>query len=201
MFRKTFEAIEKPYFFIPNFMSSGNCEAVIRYYQKYGKVKSSEDEMFYKDRVIWSRYIQSNHTVKEIFEDNKKKIKKILCELYYEKEIYPCSSQIVHWPEDLGISDHFDRDFKKYVGIVYLNDNFEEGEFYFYQNNQRRLIKPLRGALLCFRSNQLLHGTRAPLGNSRYTMPFWFSKEKKYLEPFVSSRPMPQNIEFEGCFD
>ena len=56
--------------------------------------------------------------------------------------------------------------------LVYLNDNFEGGEFF----TQNIIIKPTVGTLTLFDGSRTYHGVKPVLSNERYTIILWWKK-------------------------
>ena len=65
------------------------------------------------------------------------------------------------------------RENTKYNSLIYLNDDFEGGEFYTrYGIN----IKPKKGLLTIFNGNKVYHGVKKVYGKDRLTLIFWWDK-------------------------
>ena len=107
-----------------------------------------------------------------------------LREFYGEKdEILPEASHIVKWPVGSVLGNHADNAYENgkpnyvywrtYSAIVYLNENYLGGEFYF-----KRLaynIKPKTGCLVGFTAGMNhVHGVREVKSSVRYAFPMWF---------------------------
>ena len=61
-----------------------------------------------------------------------------------------------------------------YNSIIYLNDDFEGGEFIAPQLNAS--ISPIPGRLIIFDGSTVEHGIKPISGNTRYTIIFWWKK-------------------------
>ena len=59
-----------------------------------------------------------------------------------------------------------------YTSSLYLNDNFDGGEFYTPEN----IIKPKQGSLTFFNGHTVLHGVKQVYNNDRKTLIFWWGK-------------------------
>jgi len=106
--------------------------------------------------------------------------------------IYPDLLQIMSWPVGIHMPPHADnanpdgsphamahRDFS---GIVYLNDNYRGGEFYFTALDT--IIKPKKGMLVAFTAG--FHHEHAVLrveSGQRLTMPFFLTFDRTRGDP------------------
>ena len=63
-----------------------------------------------------------------------------------------------------------------YNSILYLNDDFEGGEFY---TEHGIVVKPLRGMLTFFDGSKITHGVKDLKGNVRYNIIFWWHNTRK----------------------
>ena len=62
-----------------------------------------------------------------------------------------------------------------YNSLLYLNDNFEGGEFY---TEHGLSFKPKQGMLTFFNGKEVLHGLKDVHGGNRYTIIFWWQNTK-----------------------
>jgi len=106
--------------------------------------------------------------------------------------IYPDLLQIMSWPVGIHMPAHADnanpngsphamahRDFS---GIVYLNDDYRGGEFYFTALDT--VIKPKRGMLVAFTAGFYHeHAVLRVEGSQRLTMPFFFTFDRARADP------------------
>ena len=102
-----------------------------------------------------------------------KKVKNFLeRKLNIKTEIY--QSQIQLWPVDsysnLHIHDSYGRHCSDYNSLLYLNNNFDDGEFF----TENLIIKPKPGLLTFFDGSKMLHGVRKVKKYHRYTLVFWW---------------------------
>lgn len=91
------------------------------------------------------------------------------------------SAQIQTWPtgskSDLHVHgegcDWDDgRDNTKFNSMIYLNDDFEGGEFF----TENIIIKPRTGTLTLFDGSVVYHGVKPVLSGARYTIILWWRK-------------------------
>lgn len=106
--------------------------------------------------------------------------------------IYPDLLQIMSWPVGIHMPPHADganpdgsphaTAYRDFSGIIYLNDDYEGGEFYFTALNT--VIKPKRGMLVAFTAGfQHEHAVLRVEGKQRLTMPFFLTFDKERADP------------------
>ena len=97
------------------------------------------------------------------------------------ESLYHCpfvinDAQIQNWYEGssspLHIHNYNDREEIVYNSLIYLNDDYEGGEFYTEELN----IKPEVGMLTLFNGQITRHGVKQVKNNNRYTLIFWWKK-------------------------
>jgi len=113
-------------------------------------------------------------------------------EKIFDKKVKPNTSHAQKWDVGGFASVHSDNsDFdgnpnsfqiNKYVGILYLNDDFEGGELYFPEHNIS--FKPNAYSLICFPGGvENIHGVSEITKGTRYTMvSFWDYSDADYSE-------------------
>jgi hypothetical protein len=69
-----------------------------------------------------------------------------------------------------------DRSGGDYNSILYLNDDFEGGEFY---TEHGVVVKPSTGMLTFFDGKNIMHGVKDLKGNVRYNIIFWWHNTRK----------------------
>ena len=102
-----------------------------------------------------------------------KKVKKFLeKELNIKTEID--QSQIQLWPidshSDIHVHDSYSRNHGDFNSLLYLNDNFEGGEFI----TEKLIIEPKPGLLTFFDGSKIYHGVNRVRKHHRYTLIFWW---------------------------
>lgn len=84
-------------------------------------------------------------------------------------------AELTCWPtgavSDLHIHNEKGREQTDYNSILYLNDNFEGGEFY---TNTGITIVPKTGRLTFFNGSKVYHGVKPVLSGYRNTITFWW---------------------------
>jgi hypothetical protein len=123
------------------------------------------------------------------FENLRNRFKETV-EMFFGRELKPNTSHAQKW--DVGgfaapHSDNSDHDgnpnafeINKYVGILYLNNDYEGGELYFPQHGIT--FKPKLGQYIMFPGgHENIHGVREITKGTRYTMvSFWDYAEAEY---------------------
>lgn len=76
---------------------------------------------------------------------------------------------------------------RDYSAILYLNDDFDGGEFFFAEDWKSRrvqgIIRPRCGRMVAFSAGgENLHGVRGVRNNRRCAVALWFTQDEKYLE-------------------
>lgn len=125
----------------------------------------------------------------DYFENLRNRFKQAV-EMFFERKLKPNTSHAQKW--DVGgfaapHSDNSDHDgtpnafeINKYVGILYLNNNYEGGELYFPDHNIE--FKPQMGQYIMFPGgHENIHGVKEITKGTRYTMvSFWDYEEAEY---------------------
>lgn len=110
--------------------------------------------------------------------DKYNKIVRGVIEAEYPVRIKNRSAKIAEWTKnniyDLHIDDLGINDFNNMSVTIYLNDDFEGGEYYF--PTQNKTFKPRMGDLIIFPGNMHYnHIISKVTSGSRYTIPLWYT--------------------------
>ena len=85
-------------------------------------------------------------------------------------------AQIQNWfqgsSSDLHVHNYDGREDIVYNSLIYLNDNYEGGQFY----TETLEIKPEIGMLTLFNGQKTHHGVKQVIGADRYTLIFWWQQ-------------------------
>ena len=85
------------------------------------------------------------------------------------------------WPINEGSSLHVHnfngRENTDYNSLIYLNDDFGNGEFY---TSTGITLKPSQGRLTFFNGQETCHGVNPATGKHRYTIIFWWNNTQFY---------------------
>lgn len=127
----------------------------------------------------------------KFFENLRNRFKET-CEMFFERELKPNTSHAQKWDVGGFAAPHSDNsdhegnpnafEINKYVGILYLNNDYEGGELYFPQHGVR--FKPSLGQYIMFPGgHENIHGVSEITKGTRYTMvSFWDYAEAEYDE-------------------
>ncbi|KAL6254200.1 hypothetical protein P5V15_014822 [Pogonomyrmex californicus] len=76
---------------------------------------------------------------------------------------------------------------RDYSSILYLNDDFDGGQFFFVEDRKRRriqgIVRPRCGRMIAFSAGgENLHGVQGVRHGKRCAVALWFTQDEKYLE-------------------
>jgi len=174
-----------------NFLPEEHCNELIKYYNSaIDTTKATDIHTFFSDRLIWFTHVPDASPAKNIMRQTRINTIKLIKEFYQlEYPIYGDSIQLVSWPEGMGMPTHYDNrhprrnephgtPWREYAGVIYLNDDYAGGELYISSANPNIVLKPEKGMLVVFGGGDgFMHGVQPPYGNTRYTMPCWFTRD------------------------
>lgn len=183
------------YIYEEDFLSPEDCKRLIDYF-KSQHVENKRDNNVnprFNNRVVYYESVKDpevKHIMKRVHTQVAKKLK----DFYNEPgEILPEASHLVKWPVGSSLGNHADNAYedgrpnyvhwRTYSAIVYLNDDYIGGEFYF-----KKLaydLQPKSGLLVGFTAGMNhVHGVREIKSGTRYAFPMWFTdsvnKDKAY---------------------
>ncbi len=100
-------------------------------------------------------------------------------ELYFNKKLSQSNLTTLAWNEGDSFPLHSDycegHKFKRdYVGLIYLNDDFEGGKLNI--PSLKTSIQPKTGLLVCFRGGDHLHEVTPILKGTRYVITCWMTE-------------------------
>lgn len=112
-------------------------------------------------------------------------------QVFKEQYLYVDYSALVQWDPGSGMIVHADNcdqngepnyvSWRKYAGVIYLNDNFAGGETFF-PNQGPYFVKPKKGKMVLYPAGlEYSHGVSTVVG-TRFTMPLWFTEDKNRIE-------------------
>ena len=178
---------------IPNFVDATTAQNMINYFE--AKAEEWGDIAFYNSAGMGLAPNDpelANHDLDGMFFENLREKYKEAVEMVFEREVKPNTSHAQKWVVGGFAAPHSDNsDFEgepnpfeinKYVGILYLNDNYEGGELYFPEHGIE--FKPNSLSYYVFPGGiENLHGVKEILEGTRYTMvSFWDFAEAEYSE-------------------
>lgn len=180
--------IKMQIFEFPNFVSPLTCDRIKRWLELQSKQKKNE-ESFFDGRTIPFTQIQDSMTKRLV---NKFRFDATMqAVVTYGDKVYPDYTDLVYWPTGMKMDVHSDAYFpdgkpgkfpwRKYSGVLYLNDDYQGGLTYF--PNQKVSINPEKGKLVLFPSDfEHPHGVSMVADGERYTMPIWFTEDITKIE-------------------
>lgn len=176
-----------------NVVSESTCIAL----QEYMDLTIHRKENYNVDEVPWAENEMVNYdqiTDKNII-DLIRPIKYTVAELAsncFGIKLYPHFSDLVLWRTGRKMQTHqddggFEHGFlfpRKVSGVIYLNDNFTGGETVIKTEHATPYIsKPKQGSVVIFLSDSRCeHSVNEVLSGDRYTLPLWFTDDKKFIE-------------------
>lgn len=112
-------------------------------------------------------------------------------EVFSEDVLYNDYSALVEWGSGSGMVLHSDNcyddggpnlvNWRKYSGVLYLNDNFGGGETLF-PDHGPYFAKPAKGKLVLYPAGlEYRHAITTVVG-TRYVMPMWFTTDRNLVE-------------------
>ena len=136
------------YMYVRNFLGDKECQEVIKFFDKHGRDHiadmASPDtyNALFQNRVVWYTGIPDDQKSKLIMKDCKYRIIEYIKQLYKLSYIHSDGIMINIWPANCGgMAPHFDNQnfddkeyhtpWREYSAVIYLNDDYEGGEFYF----------------------------------------------------------------------
>lgn len=178
---------------IPNFVDSATSLNIINYVESYSTMWG--DIAFYGSSGMGVHpddpRLAEYSLPPRFFETLRKKFQEAI-ELVFDREVVANTSHAQKW--DVGgfaapHSDNSDFDgtpnafeINKYVGILYLNDDYEGGTLYFPEHSIE--FKPSANSFICFPGGvENIHGVKEIIKGTRYTMvSFWDFADAVYSD-------------------
>lgn len=169
---------------IDNFVTSEEAKAMIKYFESQAQIWG--DIAFYNSLGMGlaphdQRLIELGLDPKHF--DNLRDKFKQACEMFFEKKLRANTSHAQKWKVGGFAAPHSDNSdhegnpnafhINKYVGILYLNDDYEGGELYFPEHGLE--FKPPINSFIMFPGgHENIHGVKEITKGTRYTMvSFW----------------------------
>lgn len=183
----------------PMFVDSELCSKIIKFFELNAELWG--DVAFYNSRGMGINPNTETLTAiglpENFFTDLTNRFK-LAVESVFEREVRPNTSHAQKWEVGGFATPHSDNsDFEgnptsfeinKYVGILYLNDDYEGGELYFTTpediNTPVLQLSPAAGSYVVFPGGiENIHGVSEVLSGTRYTMvSFWDFADAVYSE-------------------
>lgn len=152
-------------FVFEDFLDLKSCESFfVRIHDHWREHRHEENDGLWRNKSINITNEPITEHVKQFLE--KKFNIKLTCQ----------STNLCTWPKDtwseLHIHTENDRQTTDFNSVLYLNDNFEGGEFY---TNQGFELKPKPGTLTFFNGQKIWHGVRTIKDYDRFNIVFWWT--------------------------
>jgi len=185
--------MNKYYVYEENYLNKEDCQKLINYFDQNIKVKNETNvNRSFDNRVIYYEGVNNQEIkqlMKRIHDDMAKKIKDFYKE---DSPILPEATHIVKWPTGTELGDHADNAYadgtpnyvpwRTYSCVVYLNEDFTGGEFYFKRFPYK--LTPSTGLVIGFRGGiEFIHGVKKVTSGNRYALPMWFCQDKEKAYP------------------
>ncbi|MCZ6604194.1 MAG: 2OG-Fe(II) oxygenase [Alphaproteobacteria bacterium] len=178
------------------FLSTEKCDHLVDCLERNIKLvaKDAPGNEFFDDRYLWITSLpETEPKAKWFMQEARMRICEILQRFYEETEpIYSDTIQLVKWWEGIEHTAHADNEhpdgslhntpFRDYAAVVYLNDDYEGGEFFI--EPLKIMLRPEKGTMVCFRGDMShMHGVKMVTKGLRYTMPSWYTKDIQHRDP------------------
>jgi predicted 2-oxoglutarate/Fe(II)-dependent dioxygenase YbiX len=174
-----------------DFLDPSICDHIVMWFKTTPKVKKNGGNSLFNERQIDYANI-SDPQVRKLVNAFKFDAAFFARKCFNESHLYPDYTDLVLWDEGTGMVVHADNSYqdgtpnycswRKYSGVLYLNDEFLGGETFF-PDLGPLFIKPKKGKFVVYPSNlEYSHGITTVVGGKRYTMPIWFTDQHQYIE-------------------
>lgn len=182
------------YIYQEDYLSSDDCQRLINYFDQNVESVTNVNPRF-SNRVIYYEGVK-DPKIKELMGRIHSDVAKRLKAFYQESgPILPEATHIVKWPVGTALGNHADNAYedgtpnyvswRTYSAVLYLNQDYQGGEFYFQRLDGNRIeIQPRTGLLVGFTAGlKHLHGVNLVREGVRYALPMWFcaDQEKAYV--------------------
>lgn len=165
---------------IKYFESMAHIWGDVAFYGSYGMGFADEDNTL------------NNYGLNSKFFTNLRNKFKQSCEMFFQRELRPNTSHAQKWNVGGFAAPHSDNsdhdgnpnafEINKYVGILYLNDDYEGGELYF-PEHQIEFKPPVYSYIMFPGGHDNIHGVKEILKGTRYTMvSFWDYADAVYSQ-------------------
>ena len=178
---------------IDNFVTPEQSKNMVEYFESMASIWG--DVAFYGSKGMGfadsDQRLPQFNLEPEYFKNIRDRFKQAV-ELMFDKKLKPNTSHAQKW--DVGgfaapHSDNSDHDgnpnafeINKYVGILYLNDNYKGGELYFPDHNIE-FKPPVYSYIMFPGGHENIHGVKEILEGTRYTMvSFWDYADATYSQ-------------------
>lgn len=187
------------FLYFENFLDHGQCRELIDVLSRNTDRLNAHDEAFFANRVLWmSRIPENEKKALSIMQQARFVASSAVGTFFGNKnKLYDDGPQLVKWGPGMNMPAHADNEhpdhkeehrtpYRKYAGVVFLNEDFEGGYFYFETLKLR--VRPRAGLLVGFKGDMShMHGVSTVRSGLRYTMPMWFGEDETKIDPTYSN--------------
>lgn len=181
---------------LSNFLAGTICDALCEAFRDLSTRIVNRVPGFWDGRFIWHSDVSKAYgELADHMRAAQRRAAAVITNFYrLTQPIYPDLLQIMSWPVGIHMPPHADnanpdgsphamahRDFS---AIVYLNDDYQGGEFYFTALDT--VIKPKKGMLVAFTAGFYHeHAVLRVEGSQRLTMPFFLTFDRARADPLL----------------
>lgn len=181
---------------INSFLTNEECQMILDF-AKSIKEWGRDDSDFWNDRFLNSQNIGSlNNDIGKLIYNIRSRVAKEIERQYNIDKIYPDLFQIVRWFPGMEQHPHADDmtnasgegldwfAHREFGAIIYLNEDYSGGKTYYPQHNFE--VEPKTGTLAIHPGDpQHLHGVTEIIGNTRYTLASFWTRDKSYFDDWT----------------
>lgn len=196
---RDWDGVEDPVLFddclvVENFLAPTLCDSLCEAFRDCSATTVNRVPGYWDSRFLWHTDIAETYPdLAGQMHAAQRSATRLIADFYrLTQPIYPDLLQMMSWPAGIHMRPHADnanpdgsphgmahRDFS---AIIYLNDDYQGGEFYF--TAQNRVIRPKKGMLLGFTAGFYHeHAVLQVSGGQRLTMPFFLTFDKYRADP------------------
>ncbi|UGQ48234.1 2OG-Fe(II) oxygenase [Massilia endophytica] len=188
-------AIEADFVYVPDFLSGEECATLLA---AAGQLADRQNvdyvaQDYWKGRILFHTDVSAALPEAGAIMHRAKRdaIARIAAHYAVTAPIYADTIQLVRWPEGMHMDAHCDAahadgaphssPHRNFASIVYLNDDYEGGEFYLTALDV--VIKPKAGALVAFTSGwHHEHAVLKVRSGTRFTMPAFYTFDPAFRD-------------------
>jgi hypothetical protein len=179
---------------LEGFLESTICDALCEAFRDLSTRIVNRAPGFWDGRFIWHSDVSRAYgELADHMLNAQRRAAALITDFYrLAHPIYADLLQIMSWPIGIHMPPHADNAnpdgslhamaYRDFSGVVYLNDDYQGGEFYFTALDA--VIKPKKGMLVAFSAGFYHeHAVLRVEGSQRLTMPFFLTFDKSRADP------------------
>lgn len=193
------------FLYAEDFLMPAACDALVACFLANAHLcaKDAPGNSFFDDRYMWFNSIpDSFRAEKALMQRTRHRAVAAVRDFFGEDApLYSDTIQLVRWPPGPGMPAHADNShpdnsphntpWRDYAGVIYLNDAFAGGEFFF--EKQQVAVKIKKGLFVAFPGGRShLHGVQPVRDGIRYTMPGWYTRDPRHEDAYA-------RLDYEGA--